>query len=1045
MSYKFIHLADIHWRGLSRHKEYRLSFEDAFEKIKLEKPDAIFIVGDIVHSKTQGISPELINCLSWWFKEFNNIAKTYVSLGNHDGLILNKEREDAISPIIKALNLPNITLIKGTQNLKYDNKINITNFCPFDEKKWFDIKPIDKKINIALFHGPVNNSKVDSDWRIESDVGVEFFKNYDFVFLGDIHKEQFIDNHNRIRYCGSTIQQNFGESLNKGFTVWSINDKDSFEAKHVPVYHANPFITIPWKGTVESTLDEAESYPDGSRFRIRTEKLINQTDIKYLFSSLRENKKATEILIKHDPIDYSSNLNLINKTNTNLNLKNPNNVVDLILKFYESNNLTKKTNKNLAEQIKKYCKEISNLNETEQGKWTIKKLEFDNMFGYGKDNTIDFDKLEGIVGIFGQNRIGKSSICGTLMYSLFNSTDRGSLSNLHVINTRKGYCLAKITIGKNGKNYLIERQSVKKENRKGELSAVTNLNLFEIDIKGNKLKDLNGEQRRDTDKTIKNIIGNADDFLLTAFASQGEINNFLQYKATARKNILFRFLELDVFDQLHEVVKKDSMGLRQLIKNIPDKDYKSLILDEKNKLKSKILLRQQYQENFSSLRKNIIELEINLAKSNSNNLITKSDYELEKNNFNKLITDNENLNNDLTNIQVEISELKEKINKIELLKNSFPLEELKKELKQQRELENEVLNFNHTIEKEKQKQKMLQKQVKVLNNIPCGDMFKTCPFIVDAHKAQSSLKSIVKETENLAKELKNIKNKIGKNSSSEIENRIEKYNNLINKQNNFKANLSNLEKSEINIKNKINQLKTKIENYNVKLNEMLANLASDEDSNLLEEFKNKIKKFKIDEFNIENNITKLSEEIGLIQSNIKKLKIDKKKYKEIKEKWEIYDLILQATSKNGIPLELIRKKLPEINEEISQILQGVVDFTVELESDDNSNDMEIYINYGDSKRIIESCSGMEKMISAIAIRVALTNVSQLSKPDIFIIDEGFGALDSNNVESCNKLLESLKKWFKCILIISHVDAIKDVVDNIIEIEKIKSNAKIKQI
>ena len=106
--------------------------------------------------------------------------------------------------------------------------------------------------------------------------------------------------------------------------------------------------------------------------------------------------------------------------------------------------------------------------------------------------------------------------------------------------------------------------------------------------------------------------------------------------------------------------------------------------------------------------------------------------------------------------------------------------------------------------------------------------------------------------------------------------------------------------------------------------------------------------------------------------------------------------------------------------------------------------MDIFINYGDSRRIIECCSGMEKMMSAMAIRVALTNVSELSKSDIFMIDEGFGALDDGNIEACSRFLESLKKWFRSILIISHVDAVKDAVDNVLEIQKDGKDSLIKQ-
>ena len=114
-------------------------------------------------------------------------------------------------------------------------------------------------------------------------------------------------------------------------------------------------------------------------------------------------------------------------------------------------------------------------------------------------------------------------------------------------------------------------------------------------------------------------------------------------------------------------------------------------------------------------------------------------------------------------------------------------------------------------------------------------------------------------------------------------------------------------------------------------------------------------------------------------------------------------------------------------------MQGVVGFTVELEATPGSNDMDIFINYGDSKRIIELASGMEKMMASLAIRVALINVSTLPKTDVLIIDEGFGALDEMNIHACSRLLSSLKKWFKNILVISHVDAVKDSVDNLLDI------------
>jgi exonuclease SbcC len=134
--------------------------------------------------------------------------------------------------------------------------------------------------------------------------------------------------------------------------------------------------------------------------------------------------------------------------------------------------------------------------------------------------------------------------------------------------------------------------------------------------------------------------------------------------------------------------------------------------------------------------------------------------------------------------------------------------------------------------------------------------------------------------------------------------------------------------------------------------------------------------------------------------------------------------------------------LPAINAEVAKILHGIVDFSIELENDEESDSSEIYINYGDSRRIIELCSGMEKTIASLAIRVAMINVSSLPRPNIFIIDEGFGTLDDASVEACNRLLTSLKRYFRVIIVITHVDGIKDVVDHVLEITKNEKDARI---
>jgi exonuclease SbcC len=89
------------------------------------------------------------------------------------------------------------------------------------------------------------------------------------------------------------------------------------------------------------------------------------------------------------------------------------------------------------------------------------------------------------------------------------------------------------------------------------------------------------------------------------------------------------------------------------------------------------------------------------------------------------------------------------------------------------------------------------------------------------------------------------------------------------------------------------------------------------------------------------------------------------------------------------------------------------------------------------ERHADSLSGGESFMAALSLALGLADVVQADlgglKLDSVIIDEGFGALDDTNLEACARLLTSLKRNFKNMLVISHVDSIKDIVDNVIEI------------
>jgi exonuclease SbcC len=85
---------------------------------------------------------------------------------------------------------------------------------------------------------------------------------------------------------------------------------------------------------------------------------------------------------------------------------------------------------------------------------------------------------------------------------------------------------------------------------------------------------------------------------------------------------------------------------------------------------------------------------------------------------------------------------------------------------------------------------------------------------------------------------------------------------------------------------------------------------------------------------------------------------------------------------------------------------------------------------------------MEKMVASLAIRTALCNMTTLPRSDILFVDEGFGALDPVQMEQVGRLLTSLAKHFRAVVVISHFDAIKDVAETTIEVTRNEHDSKV---
>jgi DNA repair exonuclease SbcCD ATPase subunit len=57
------------------------------------------------------------------------------------------------------------------------------------------------------------------------------------------------------------------------------------------------------------------------------------------------------------------------------------------------------------------------------------------MFAYGNNNIIDFTSWNGVVGIFGQNYSGKSSLLDIILFCLFDKTNKSS-KGIDILNNK---------------------------------------------------------------------------------------------------------------------------------------------------------------------------------------------------------------------------------------------------------------------------------------------------------------------------------------------------------------------------------------------------------------------------------------------------------------------------------------------------------------------------------------------------------------------------------------------------------------------------------
>lgn len=888
------HLADIHIRPLERHNEYREVFNNLYEYLKIQnnlKESLIVICGDIIHEKDK-LTPELIILFREFIVTLSSFTDVILFSGNHDLIENNKNRRPNLDALTIGLDNKRIFYLKESGLYEYGNII--FSLVSLEDKGNIIKYEKNDKIKIALYHGMLKEVEHSKESISEND-----FSDFDYTLLGDVHERRFFTEKKNIAYPGSLIQQNFGESFeNHGLIKWDLINKIGEE---VDIKNNYGYITI----TDNFNLD---NLPENLRLRFYTTNNIDELRDKI--------KKLKKTIISEKIIPFECNNDIITYEKAFLENVSDEDIIK---------SKTKDNHKELIElhnEIKNECN--FDLNQISEHQWYLKKLIFKNLFIYGenKTNEINFNNKNGVIGILGNNAIGKSTIINIIIFALFDKIST-EYHNSNVVNKNCKFMEVTIEFCIGNINYIIHK--------KGYIHKTKSYEINFKKIENNKEINLNGTDKRFTQRNIDQILGSRDNFILCNVISNVNMMSILQMKPSELNKTLQTLLNLDKYNLLHDNISNKLKDLNKLIdnnegksslfKNIKDDELSKNEFELKNKIDNKNKFINELDIQSKELKK-INKVIHNLSKKINN---------IEKPNENEetlLLNEKEiksKIDNDIV-IEYNIEELYLKLHNINNEKN---LEDLKKEFSK--------LNKCNKSYKEED----LINKKNLLYNVKC-ELEK---YKIEINKYENN--NIKNKNNNTLDELYELKNQIifkeegDKKNIIKVDNKKLKglYNKLKNCKEILNFNLENI----TNEKNKLKKLIKKKDYFDKDSN----SYKTDKTNHLL----NQVELF-LD--NIKNNeeISKIQNEIELINKSITELESQKK----INEENKLYN---KTVSENIKYNKTKKKEYQQLEKLISKLnYEDYSNKIINCEKDINIYQKEIEymnesINYYKLKDIIE--------------------------------------------------------------------------------------------
>ena len=236
----------------------------------------------------------------------------------------------------------------------------------------------------------------------------------------------------RVTYGGSLIQQNFGETLDKhGFLVWDLETKE-YEA--IDIQNDYGYYTLDVDSGVVPVVTDMPTYP---RLRVRISN-TDTADTKRVMTEIKMRYGVDDFtIIRTDSLSKLKSGNRANRLDfediSDVNYQNSliSDYIGRMMPFVVDTDIT------AIQAINEDINSCVTHEEIQRNiHWKPVKFHFSNMFSYGEDNTIDFTKVSGLMGLFAPNAAGKSSLFDAISFCLYDKCSRAFRAQ-NILNNRK--------------------------------------------------------------------------------------------------------------------------------------------------------------------------------------------------------------------------------------------------------------------------------------------------------------------------------------------------------------------------------------------------------------------------------------------------------------------------------------------------------------------------------------------------------------------------------------------------------------------------------